>query len=903
MRPALVGARWPFRASRCLRTCVGRAWCPPFQRGVAPESEVEDVCSAAVATDATAVATAEAVTEAVKRPQPDADSAAVEQPDADAVPAGRRRRLIPAERRTRLNVVPPPRPGFAASGRVTAARLERDSQQPTPDAEALFRAQAPSRKAFEHFRVAADAAHDARVRADEAVGPVEHARNTLGFGTSSMELEKYAEDAEDAAVKTADNARAANFAAAAASVWQRTAKDFEHVAHQRAAVAAAAARERLADAGGSRVATDVFETDVRATQARVAAERARELSNLAVNVLNDALAASAAADAQYQRAAAFAADAAADAAAAAAAAEANAANAANEAGDANVDAAGDEIDAAAAAAAADDDDDDDDDLIAAAPVRDADDDDPDAEVRADERRSPEMTIKCSLKTLVNLSGEEKERFLQHLSEIVAVMSKLRVRAFHAVTLFFTRTLRDPRQYDDLFFGSLVHGRNGDKFWREALRDSQERQGTAPQPVIGLLRQVRHDCGGPPLIIPDGVAHIVNSVARELSTAFRNHLSENFFERQLHVHRAFVLRLHVETVGGIVHGTNKQRRKGIDELAHWLSRRVNLKGTDPVDFSRRDQAATRRFDALDVGIQEELRWHVIVERDVLGLMEEDFVSRAWLRSNDPARVIRLLRWTWTVLNDIERFLDNHNLNDLRAELGLRIRVFCLCPQSTIQAAHVPIEAFAFFRLGVNLGFWRNDEEAFTGRSMIKQDLARLKQTLVAQNLPEGEIKTNLRERRAALTRDVKNRRRGPYWSKVFKVKKLRNGRRNLDFAEHVRTDGVSISVMFHRLDYRSVSRMTKNRREAEKTLREAPPDERATQRIIGIDPGRISLCYATEEIVAAAPNDKARRRLFDALAALHGPPALNVGGAGAGGAGADDGGADDGDDGGSDDGRG
>ena len=359
MRRALVGARWPFRASRCLRTCVGRAWCPPFQRGVAPESEGEDVCSAAVATDATAVATAEAVTEAVKRPQPDADSAAVEQPDADAVPAGRRRRLIPAERRTRLNVVPPPRPGFAASGRVTAARLERDSQQPTPDAEALFRAQAPSRKAFEHFRVAADAAHDARVRADEAVGPVEHARNALGFGTSSMELEKYAEDAEDAAVKTADNARAANFAANAASVWQRTAKDFEHVAHQRAAVAAvaaAAARERLADAGGSRVATDVFETDVRATQARVAAERARELSNLAVNVLNDALAASAAADAQYQRAAAFAADAAADAAAAAAAAEANAANAANEAGDANVDAAGDEIAAADAAAAADDDD-------------------------------------------------------------------------------------------------------------------------------------------------------------------------------------------------------------------------------------------------------------------------------------------------------------------------------------------------------------------------------------------------------------------------------------------------------------------------------------------------------------------------------------------------------------------
>ena len=53
----------------------------------------------------------------------------------------------------------------------------------------------------------------------------------------------------------------------------------------------------------------------------------------------------------------------------------------------------------------------------------------------------------------------------------------------------------------------------------------------------------------------------------------------------------------------------------------------------------------------------------------------------------------------------------------------------------------------------------------------------------------------------------------------------------------------------------------------------------------------------------AGNDEARRRLLEVLAAFDGPPALNVGGAGAGGAGADDGGADDGDDGGSDDGRG
>ena len=37
--PSAGGPRWPFRASRCLRTCLGRAWCPPFQRGVARKTK------------------------------------------------------------------------------------------------------------------------------------------------------------------------------------------------------------------------------------------------------------------------------------------------------------------------------------------------------------------------------------------------------------------------------------------------------------------------------------------------------------------------------------------------------------------------------------------------------------------------------------------------------------------------------------------------------------------------------------------------------------------------------------------------------------------------------------------------------------------------------------------------
>jgi hypothetical protein len=264
-----------------------------------------------------------------------------------------------------LNVFPTPLPGFAASSRVTAVRLRRDAQQPTPDAEALFGPEALFHEAFERFREAADAARETRVRADEAVGLVENAGNALGLGMTIDQLRK---NEKDAAEKTADNARAANIAANAASVCQRTAKDFDHVAHQRAAVAdvaAAAARERLAVPGGSGIAAGVLETVASANQARAVAQRARKLSNHAVNVLNATLADSAAADAQRQRAAALAADAAANTAAdaaadAAAAVEANAANAANEAGDGNFDVAAAAAAAAAvaAAAAADDDEDD-----------------------------------------------------------------------------------------------------------------------------------------------------------------------------------------------------------------------------------------------------------------------------------------------------------------------------------------------------------------------------------------------------------------------------------------------------------------------------------------------------------------------------------------------------------------
>mmetsp|Transcript_8935 Transcript_8935/g.37520 ORF Transcript_8935/g.37520 Transcript_8935/m.37520 type:complete len:475 (-) Transcript_8935:2378-3802(-) len=314
MRRALVVARRTFRVPRCLRTCVRRVGGGCFTREVFREqdaSATDASATDATATDATdATATAEAVTEG-KRPRPDADSVPVEQPDADAVSSGRARR--------RVHVFPTPLTAFAACLRVTAVRLRRDAQQPTPDAEALFGPEALFHEAFERFREAADAARETRVRADEAVGLVENAGNALGLGMTIDQLRK---NEKDAAEKTADNARAANIAANAASVCQRTAKDFDHVAHQRAAVAdvaAAAARERLAVPGGSGIAAGVLETVASANQARAVAQRARKLSNHAVNVLNATLADSAAADAQRQRAAALAADAAANTAADAAA--------------------------------------------------------------------------------------------------------------------------------------------------------------------------------------------------------------------------------------------------------------------------------------------------------------------------------------------------------------------------------------------------------------------------------------------------------------------------------------------------------------------------------------------------------------------------------------------------------
>ena len=153
--------------------------------------------------------------------------------------------------------------------------------------------------------------------------------------------------------------------------------------------------------------------------------------------------------------------------------------------------------------------------------------------------------------------------------------------------------------------------------------------------------------------------------------------------------------------------------------------MNRKQSELVDFENfgeRDRAATQRFDALGDEIKTELQEYAVAERAMLGLGDEDFVTKTWLRFKDPARVLRLLRWTWKALNEIEPFLDNRELNDLRAELGLRIRVFTICPKSKIQAANVPIDAHAFFLFGVSLGIWtKADRERFTGVTMIKQDL--------------------------------------------------------------------------------------------------------------------------------------------------------------------------------------
>ena len=611
MPRALVVTRRTFCAPRCLRACAGWVCCPLFERGV--RRVTVDALSASVAsdttadtTDATATATAEAVTEAVKRPQPDADSAADEQPDADTARPGQLARLNSPEPR-------PVDPGNARP--VTAERRQREAQQPRPDAEALLR------DAAGRFRVASQAVDATRRRADAAIvrlrrlfGP-EEATEALGFppaaAAPAAAASATAAAKDEAAVETADAARAANFYAHAASVCQRAAKDLEHEEQSKAADA-----DEAASAARSRPSTHdaAVDEERRATEAREVVERARELANRAADVLDAARAAAVDADAKRQEAAAFAAD------HAAAAANAPGPNAAANAADAE-SATDDEID---------DDDDDDDNLIAAASARDdnliaaasARDDD----VLPDEKRDKEKSIKCCLKSLLRLEGEQKTNFEAKIRQIVRIVSQLRVRAFQAMTLFCIRTLGEDDMPDE-FFGSLVHGNGGDRFWREALRDPERRSGKPATPAMLLVREIRHSCGGPELEIPDGMSHILNSVARELSTAFRNHLSENFFERQLQRHRALVLQLHVATDGGIGHGTERERRKGIDELAHWLTRRVNIKASDSVDFSKRDRAATTRFEALGDEIKHKLREHVATERATLGLGDEDFVSKS------------------------------------------------------------------------------------------------------------------------------------------------------------------------------------------------------------------------------------------------------------------------------------
>ena len=183
-------------------------------------------------------------------------------------------------------------------------------------------------------------------------------------------------------------------------------------------------------------------------------------------------------------------------------------------------------------------------------------------------------------------------------------------------------------------------------------------------------------------------------------------------------------------------------------------------------------------------------------------------------------------------EIDTLCHDSRRDVLRLSLKRRGRKGCICPQAKIHAAHVPIDAFSFFRLGCSLRLWGSDNERFTGASMIKMKLNELDRDLKARGMSQDDIKARVKTRRAELERDVKNRARREFWGKVFKLNTLRHGRSDLDFAGHVRTDGVSISVLFDRLDYRADAQMTTHRRPEETTLTDATPAARATPRRTG-----------------------------------------------------------------------
>ena len=133
------------------------------------------------------------------------------------------------------------------------------------------------------------------------------------------------------------------------------------------------------------------------------------------------------------------------------------------------------------------------------------------------------------------------------------------------------------------------------------------------------------------------------------------------------------------------------------------------------------------------------------------------------------------------------------------------------------------------------------------------------------MSQDDVKARVKTRRAELERDVKNRARREFWCKVLKVNTLRHGRRNLDFAGHVRTDGVSISVMYDRLDYVAAGRRARPTRDA---------------RIIGMIP------------VDARPRRLSPPPRTTKRASSDGPPAMNVDDDGADEADADEADADD-----------
>ena len=231
----------------------------------------------------------------------------------------------------------------------------------------------------------------------------------------------------------------------------------------------------------------------------------------------------------------------------------------------------------------------------------------------DEKVPKYFTRKVTLSKYLCLQGDARRSFLTYLETVVENLSKRRVRASQIATDFFLDVLgRAQMPVDDFFKDMMICGKRGEgkKWWNELFSEydphSVGRRRAAPTASVQTLLDLKTRQPGryhalPPL--PTASSPIVASLAQELNVNFRNHLTENFKDRQMARYTVFLLR------------TDGISDNNVKTILRYLVRRVNGKVNAVFD-----DAATTAFNALNDEAKQNLDRFVDTERQALGMCD-------------------------------------------------------------------------------------------------------------------------------------------------------------------------------------------------------------------------------------------------------------------------------------------